>query len=136
MLRSIRLPFVFLFALPIFINLSFSSREKVVTDKVAIRKVILNDSSASSASLLKEETEKDKPEDLYTLIGLDKKGLSKDAFDLALKGYNKLLKKRLVRNKNIITVVDFSKRSNQKRLYVIDIKKKQVTGTFAGSTWP
>jgi hypothetical protein len=126
MLRSIHLPVVFLFALPIFINLSFLPKENTVADKAIIRTVIYNDSSASSNKLISEETEKDKPEDIYTSIGLDKKGLSKDAFDLALKGYNNLLKKRLVRNKNIITVVDFSKRSNQKRLYVIDIKRKKL----------
>ncbi len=122
MLRSIRLPIVFLFALPIFINLSFSSKGKIA-DKVSI---IINDSSASFTTVSSEEAEKDKTNDEYTLIGLARKGLSKEVFELALKGYNNLVKKRMVRNKNIITVIDFSKPSNQKRLYVIDLKRKKL----------
>lgn len=59
-------------------------------------------------------------------MNLEKKGLSKEVFDLALKGYNNLIQKKLVHNKNIITVIDFSKASNQKRLYVIDLKKNMV----------
>jgi hypothetical protein len=57
---------------------------------------------------------------------LIKKVLSKEAFDLALKGYDHLLHKRLVHNKNIITVIDFSKPSSQKRLFVIDLKKDKI----------
>ena len=126
MLRSIRLPIVFLFAFPTFINFGFSYKENIVTDKAIIHTSAINDSSISANTIISEETEKDQPVDEYTLIGLDKMGLSKNAFDLALKGYNKLLGKRLVRNKNVITIIDFSKPSNQKRLFVIDLKRNKV----------
>lgn len=44
------------------------------------------------------------------------------AFKQAIDGYNKITTK----NKNIITLIDFSKPSTEERLYVIDIKNKKV----------
>lgn len=123
MLRSIRLPIAFLFAFPTLINFSFSYKENNVSKKVSAVSAY-TDSSSSNVCI--EEPIKTEPADTYTEIGLEKTGLSRDVFDLALKGYNNLLKKRLVRNKNILTVIDFSKPSNQKRLYVIDLKRKKV----------
>lgn len=64
--------------------------------------------------------------DPYEIMQLRKKGLCRDAFDYALKGFSNLLKKHQVRNKNIITVVDFSKPSSQKRFFVIDLNKNKV----------
>jgi L,D-transpeptidase catalytic domain len=124
MLRSIRLPIVFLFAFPILINLSFSSKDLSTADK--LRKHIGGENDSSISNLPVAEEVKDECTDLYTLMKLDEKGLSKNAFDLALKGYNNLVKKRMVRNKDIITVIDFSKPSNEKRLFVIDLKKDTV----------
>ena len=124
MLRPIRLSIAFLFAFPTFINFSFSIKEKSVLNSSALA-AVYND-SLSSKAYISEETEKEKISDQYTLINLEKKGLSRQVFDLALKGYNGLLKKRLIRNKNVITIVDFSKRSNQKRLYVIDLKRNKL----------
>ena len=124
MLRSVRLPIALLFAFLILINFSFSYKPKKGLSKKIIH-TAYNDSGASK-NLISSEPEKDKAPDTYTLLDLEKKGLSKTVFDLALQGYNKLIKKRLVRNKNVITVVDFSKPSNQKRLYVIDLKRNKV----------
>ena len=125
MLRSVRLTIAFLFAFLILINFSFSYKPKKGLSKLVVYSAY-NDSSSSSKKFVSEEPVKDKAPDTYTLLDLEKKGLSKTVFDLALQGYNKLIKKRLVRNKNIITVVDFSKPSNQKRLYVIDFKETKL----------
>lgn len=125
MLRSVRLPIAFLFAFPTFINFSFSFKENNVSNKLSIL-TAYNDSAASSKTFVSEESAKAKVSDAYTLMNLEKKGLSKKVFDLALKGYNTIIQKRLVRNKNIITVIDFSKPSSQKRLYVIDLKRNKV----------
>jgi hypothetical protein len=56
---------------------------------------------------------------LYDSLNLVSLGLSKDAFDLALTGYNSLLGK--LQNENIITIIDFSMPSSKKRLFIIDI---------------
>lgn len=125
MLKSIRLPIALLFAFPTFINLSFSFKEDNTSKKINIP-VIYNDSAASYKLNVVEEKIKEEAPDAYTVMNLEKKGLSKRAFDLAVKGYNNLVKKKVVRNKKVITVIDFSKPSNQKRLYVIDLKKNKV----------
>jgi hypothetical protein len=122
MLRPVRLPIVLLFAFPVLINFSFSYKEKPSAKfKIAYS---FNDSLSNNG--ISTSTGNSAVTDEYTLIGLQNKGLSRNAFELALKGYNNLLHKRLVRNKNIITVIDFSKPSDQKRLFVIDLKRKKL----------
>lgn len=121
--RPIRLLIAFLFAFPILINFSFLYKPKVVANKLII--LIAYNDSAASKKIITEEVEEKAP-DAYTLLDLEDKGLSKNVFDLAMEGYNKLIKKRLIRNKNVITIADFSKPSNQKRLYVIDLKRNKV----------
>jgi hypothetical protein len=53
-------------------------------------------------------------------------GVSEDAFNYATQGYNALLQKGQIRKTNIITIIDFSKSSTQKRLYVINIETGKV----------
>lgn len=122
MLKTIHLPIAFLFAFPILINFSFSYKEKKVS-KTIITHASFTDSVSGDGA--KEHAKTETPDE-YTLMNLDKSGLSKQAFELALKGYNNLLKKRIIRNKNVITVVDFSKPSSEKRLFVIDLKKQKL----------
>jgi hypothetical protein len=125
MFRSISLPIAFLIAFTTFINFSFSFNENKVSNKLSIL-TAYNDSAASSKTFVPEKSNKTSTADAYSLMNLDKKGLSKKVFDLAIKGYNNLLQKRLIHNKNILTVIDFSKPSSQKRLYVIDLKRNKV----------
>jgi len=125
MLPFARLSMAFLFALLTCINFSFSIKENNCSNKLVIP-ALCNDSITSPKILIADLADKSFHADVYTEMNLDKKGLSKQAFDLALKGFNHLVKKRLVRNKNIITVIDFSKPSNEKRLYVLDIKRNKI----------
>ncbi len=48
-------------------------------------------------------------------------GLSKTAFSLAYNGYEQLVKKGSVVRSNILTVIDFSKSSSQKRLFILNV---------------
>jgi len=58
---------------------------------------------------------------LYESLQLNEAGLSREAFELGLIGMEKLLNEgRAVKN-NILSIVDFSQPSGQKRLYVIDL---------------
>ncbi len=70
-------------------------------------------------------------EDLFNLWQLGSTGLSQEAFNYAMKGLTYLEKSNLVIKKGIVSVVDFSKPSTQKRLYVIDI----ITGKILFNTW-
>jgi hypothetical protein len=62
---------------------------------------------------------------LYETLGLQEKGLSKEAFDLAIAGYNKLSAAGKIAN-NKLSIVDFSQPSTKKRLYVIDLKENKL----------
>jgi hypothetical protein len=63
---------------------------------------------------------------LYEEMSLGQSGLAKKAFDYAYKGYKYLLAQGLVAKQNIISVVDFSQSSRNKRLYVIDVDNKEI----------
>lgn len=124
MLRSVRLPILFLLAFPTFINSSFSLKKTNIISKFTDGPS--GTDSANACNTIDGEPVIEELPDAYSLMDLKNKGLSREAFDLALKGFERLSKKRLVRNKNIITVIDFSKASNQKRLYIIDIKNNKL----------
>lgn len=73
------------------------------------------DQTVTDAPVLSES------ERLYNEIQLEGI-LDFEAFDQALIGYNTLD----VKNKDILTVIDFSKPSTQERMYVIDMKNKKL----------
>lgn len=64
--------------------------------------------------------------DLYTIIKLEDIGLSKDIFNMAIKGFNKLENINKLKKSGIISIVDYSQSSNKKRLYVIDLINKKI----------
>lgn len=55
---------------------------------------------------------------------MDKPGFT--VFEIALEGYAKLKKDGRLGDKNILTIIDFSISSNQKRLWVIDLDNKKI----------
>ncbi len=63
---------------------------------------------------------------IYEELELSKLGLSLEAMQYAYKGYQHLLKKGVVCNSNLLTICDFSQRSNKKRMYIIDISNQKV----------
>jgi len=58
---------------------------------------------------------------LYDELNLEEKGLSKEAFEYAYKGYEYLLEKKKLDQPEYLTICDFSQSSKQKRFYVIDL---------------
>ena len=63
---------------------------------------------------------------LYESLNLSQKGLSKEALDAAIKGYEKLKSNGAVGNSKYLTVIDFSQSSRKKRFYIIDVANKKV----------
>lgn len=63
------------------------------------------------------DTETDK---LYEEIGL-KNILDKSLFEQSLIGYRNLVNSDLVKKKSLITIIDYTRPSSEKRLYVIDL---------------
>jgi hypothetical protein len=64
--------------------------------------------------------------DIYSLLNLSHLGLSKEAYQFAVKGFNKLKEQGQILNSSILTIIDFSQSSNNKRMYVIDLYKKAL----------
>jgi L,D-transpeptidase catalytic domain len=62
---------------------------------------------------------------LYESMHLENYGLEMDAFQYAVTGYNYLRSKKII-NTTILSIVDFTKASTKKRLYVLDMKNKKV----------
>jgi hypothetical protein len=69
---------------------------------------------------------------LYDSLELSTKGLSRQAFEYALTGYNNLLNEGKIVKNNILSILDFSLPSGKKRLFVIDLEAGQlVYNTYA-----
>lgn len=61
--------------------------------------------------------------DIYSFLNLSQLGLSYEAYQLAFKGFNKLKSDGKLLNSSILTIIDFSQSSNNKRMYVLDLYK-------------
>ncbi|HEV8287140.1 MAG TPA: murein L,D-transpeptidase catalytic domain family protein [Chitinophagaceae bacterium] len=79
---------------------------------------------------------------LFSELHLSEAGLNQSIFNSAVHGMQKLEDKGMIKDDNIITIVDFSQPSNKKRLYVVDLENKQVLfntlvahGKNTGALW-
>lgn len=62
----------------------------------------------------------------YDELHLDSVGLSLQAFTTAVQGYENLLEKGLLDNPGLLTIIDFSQSSKNKRLYVLDLLTNRI----------
>lgn len=76
--------------------------------------------------ILPEQEKNGEKNEVYSALHLSDLGLSTEAFQLALKGFEKLKKEGKLLNQNLLTIIDFSQSSNKKRMYVIDLYKKAL----------
>ncbi|MGC4102808.1 murein L,D-transpeptidase catalytic domain family protein [Ferruginibacter sp.] len=63
---------------------------------------------------------------VYDSLRLNVMGLSQQAFDCAMHGFDYLVKAGKIANRKIISIADFSLPSYKKRLFVIDLEKYKV----------
>jgi L,D-transpeptidase catalytic domain len=63
---------------------------------------------------------------LYFNSGLAESGLQFNVLDMAVKGFSKLREKGMAGADSILTIIDFSKSSKEKRLYVVDLKNQEI----------
>jgi hypothetical protein len=80
--------------------------------------------------------------ELYNLLHLEEGGMKPEVLELAIQGLNKLATAGKLHYTDKITIVDFSQPSTKKRLYVIDLDKKQLLfqslvshGSGTGALW-
>jgi hypothetical protein len=72
--------------------------------------------------LIKADTTKD----IFDSLLLGKLGMGRIAFDYAMLGYNRLKAKGLLSDNGIISIIDFSLPSNNKRMFVLDLKNYKL----------
>lgn len=63
---------------------------------------------------------------LYDSLRLGSMGLGRQVFDYAMQGFNFMKEMGTLGNEQIISIVDFSKPSSQKRLFIIDLKNYKI----------
>jgi hypothetical protein len=110
--RKLKVPFT-LFLLIFLFLLSLSGHTKNASSFFTVPAPIKKDTRFSG-------------ERLYDSLGLENYGLSKKAWQYAIKGYQKLLTKGRIENTDVITICDFSLSSRQKRLFIIDLKNGEL----------
>lgn len=84
------------------------------------------ESRSASRSVTAMLSESASAEVIFREIGLDQAGLSEHVFQLAYKGFNRLREKGMLGEDSILTIIDFTKSSKEKRLYVVDLKEKDL----------
>ena len=63
---------------------------------------------------------------VYDSLDLDTRGLSREAFDIAKKGFERLVQEGRLINDSVISIIDFSKPSTEKRLFILDMRNYKV----------
>jgi len=63
---------------------------------------------------------------IFTRGLFNQAGLSEEIFNMAFNGFSKINKKEILSTDSIITIIDYSKPSNEKRLFVIDLKSAKL----------
>lgn len=79
---------------------------------------------------------------VYDSLHLDLAGLNRKAFEYAKKGFLKLKEQGRIINDSILSIIDFSQPSRNKRLYVLDLKNHKILfntfvahGKNSGTEW-
>lgn len=63
---------------------------------------------------------------VYNKLNLDKLGLSRNAFEYAVKGFTKLRESGKLNKSGIITIIDFSRSSALKRFFILDLDRLEL----------
>jgi len=63
---------------------------------------------------------------VYDSLHLNISGINRTVFEMAEKGYEKIIKEGRLFNDSIVSIIDFSLPSSAKRLYIIDLKNFEV----------
>ena len=101
-----------------FANASKSPESKyaaTVTEKPAVHDSSVMISAAKSLGAM-----------LYDELELEEKGLSEEAVEYAVTGYQKLLDRGEVQNSRYLTIIDMSQSSRNKRLYILDMENQEL----------
>ena len=97
----------------------FANTKPVVQNTVIAKQIVEPLDNTKKESCIAEVA-------VYDSLHLNDLGLSEQAFQYAVKGYEYLKEKGKINNESIISIVDFTKASYQKRLFVIDLQRCKI----------
>lgn len=111
--------------------ISWSPEGRTASPEPAVTAAPAKPASVPAAPVKKlaspEEIFEEYVEDIFDEMDLRGKGMKLEVFKRALTGYQNLKQQKLISpNKSIISIVDFSKASRYKRLWVLDLQAKKV----------
>jgi len=104
--------------------------------------IIASSSIIDSTTKTTSSEEHENASALYTDLHLHEAGMNQEVFTSALHGMEKLNTEGAIKKDDIITIIDFSQPSSQKRLYVIDLNSERILfntlvahGRNTGTLW-
>lgn len=100
-------------------NTSFGSSSTTIKDSTGDQ-LSNNESNTAATSFFMRSVA------VYDSLQLEQEGLTKDVFEMALRGMEKLVQAGLTQKTNIIAIADFNQPSTNKRLYVIDLENYEL----------
>lgn len=93
---------------------SFSPANPPTHDSASLQNVTALPLTAANSFLIRSLA-------VYDSLHLQEQGLSKEVFEMALKGMEKLIQAGVTHKDNVIAIADFNQPSTNKRLYIIDL---------------
>jgi len=120
-MQKIKVKKVYLFFVAVLICMlhlpvAFSSTKSLIINSAETSFAVVNNIASRSEII----------NSLYLNMELKNKGLSEDAFTSAMKGFDYLNNEGKIQNDRIITIVDFTKPSTEKRLFVLDVETQKI----------
>ncbi len=103
------------------ISFSFVNRNSALHANTSDTTAVSADSTYDSAATVATQI----TESLFNELKLDEKGLSINALELAVKGYLQLQQTGLL-SKPLLSIVDLSQSSRDKRFYLLDVEHKKL----------
>ncbi|MEO8771794.1 MAG: murein L,D-transpeptidase catalytic domain family protein [Ferruginibacter sp.] len=100
---------------------SFATIRTEDSKAVAIKNLFVENTSSNRSAALKAERLF-----IYDSLQLNILGLSQRAYNYAINGLQKLKEKGRIVNDQVITIVDFTKSSSLKRLFIIDLEHHKL----------
>lgn len=123
-MKKTTLFFAALLGIPVLLLFSFIKKPVSFNSVKVEKKVIVNNAiAAEEANIHNHAAELSTfSTTVYRRLSLNDRGLSKKAFNYAVKGYLHLQEQGKLKNEDLLTIVDFSQSSRKKRFYLMDMK--------------
>ena len=126
LLKAKKFTWFLLFVFAVLLQLSFVGANKTTAsttpskaDTASLKNLHADELTAGSSFLIRSLS-------VYDSLHLEQEGLSKEVFEMALKGMEKLLQSGQTLKDNVIAIADFNQPSTSKRLYIIDLSNYQL----------